>query len=560
MALSGNNVYVTWTESYPYYSGSTIVCCMASIFLKASLDNGSSWNNRLTLSDSARDAIHQKIAASENNVYVVWRNMMPTGSPGIVFRASNDNGASFSDIINLHPDNNGADYPEIAASGNNVYVVWQTLGTAGDIFFARSTNGGASFETPIQMGDIWGEATYAKVIVEGSNVYVAWSERTTQENLDVYFRASNDYGATFGSVINLSNNPAHAYDVEIAASGNDVYAIWRDFTPGNPDIFFKASNDNGTTFGSTINLSNTAGWSANSRIVASEDNVYVVWDDPVRRTIDDVTIETSDIFFSVSNNNGATFTPTNLSDNLSTSQLPEISVSGENVYVIWRDGYRNTPEDVPIGTGLLLRASDNAGVTFDPALQIGGNASLSWPELATSGAYIHVVRFVEIEVVEDGRTKIKEYVVYLRSPPGYADNSPIPPDPVPPFANPPPPSNSPSTALEVTVDVKPYSSLNTVNCNTLKGGVPVGILSEDGFDAQDIDVSTLELEGISAQKYALKDLDGDGDLDGVARFKKADLCESSEILSSGLSIRMTLTGLTDDDKQFEGGDIIRFRR
>ena len=43
---------------------------------------------------------------------------------------------------------------------------------------------------------------------------------------------------------------------QIAVSGNNVYVIWEDDTPGDFDIFFAASNNNGTSFGTPINLSN----------------------------------------------------------------------------------------------------------------------------------------------------------------------------------------------------------------------------------------------------------------------------------------------------------------
>lgn len=40
---------------------------------------------------------------------------------------------------------------------------------------------------------------------------------------------SQDSGATFGSTINLSNNPASlSYNPQIVASGENVYIVWED--------------------------------------------------------------------------------------------------------------------------------------------------------------------------------------------------------------------------------------------------------------------------------------------------------------------------------------------
>ena len=67
---------------------------------------------------------------------------------------------------------------------------------------------------------------------------------------------------------------------QIATSGNNVYVTWQDDTPaGNSDIFFAASNNNGTSFGTPINLSNNAGVSSFPQIATSGNNVYVTWDD-----------------------------------------------------------------------------------------------------------------------------------------------------------------------------------------------------------------------------------------------------------------------------------------
>ena len=96
------------------------------------------------------------------------------------------------------------------------------------------------------------------------------------------------------------------------------------------DIFFAASNNNGTSFGTPINLSNNTGISLNPQIAAIGNNVYVTWDDDPHFWLHD------DIFFAASNNNGTSFgTPINLSNNTGDSSEPQIAVSGNNVYVTW---------------------------------------------------------------------------------------------------------------------------------------------------------------------------------------------------------------------------------
>ena len=128
----------------------------------------------------------------------------------------------------------------------------------------------------------------------------------------------------------MSNNAGNSFEPQIAASGNNVYVTWQDDTPGNNDIFFAVSNNNGTSFGTPINLSNNAGNSFNPQIATSGNNVYVTWQDNTPGNFD--------IFFAVSNNNGQTFiTRINFSNTLGTSSDPQIASSGNNVYVTWED-------------------------------------------------------------------------------------------------------------------------------------------------------------------------------------------------------------------------------
>ena len=94
----------------------------------------------------------------------------------------------------------------------------------------------------------------------------------------------------------MSNNTGNSFNPQIATSGNNVYVTWYDATPGNNDIFFAASNNNGTSFGTPINISNNTGSSFNPQIATSGNNVYVTWQDDTPGNFD--------IFFAASNNNG----------------------------------------------------------------------------------------------------------------------------------------------------------------------------------------------------------------------------------------------------------------
>ncbi len=92
------------------------------------------------------------------------------------------------------------------------------------------------------------------VVTTDGNVYVTWWSNKTG-NDEVLFRASNDNGLTFGDKINLSNTTtSESADAEIAADGDMVYVTWweRNSTANEPVL--RISNDAGQTFGPILNL------------------------------------------------------------------------------------------------------------------------------------------------------------------------------------------------------------------------------------------------------------------------------------------------------------------
>ena len=94
----------------------------------------------------------------------------------------------------------------------------------------------------------------APIATSDNNVYITWwSNRTGNE--EVMFRASTDNGATFGDKINLSNTTeADSDDANIAASGNSVYVTWWERNETSDTAVARVSNDNGATFGQMLML------------------------------------------------------------------------------------------------------------------------------------------------------------------------------------------------------------------------------------------------------------------------------------------------------------------
>jgi hypothetical protein len=79
---------------------------------------------------------------------------------------------------------------------------------------------------------------------------------------EIFYKRSTDGALTFGRTIALSNDELSSVNPTIAVSGDTVYVAWDSIAPGPPlpgresDLMYRRSFDGGSTFGSTINLSN----------------------------------------------------------------------------------------------------------------------------------------------------------------------------------------------------------------------------------------------------------------------------------------------------------------
>ncbi len=94
----------------------------------------------------------------------------------------------------------------MATSGNNVYVAWWSNKTGNDeVMFKASTDDGKTFSNKMNLSNSpKSDSQDAEIAAAGSNVYVSWWERNATSNEPV-MRVSNDNGKTFGEIMMLSS-------------------------------------------------------------------------------------------------------------------------------------------------------------------------------------------------------------------------------------------------------------------------------------------------------------------------------------------------------------------
>jgi hypothetical protein len=238
-----SDFYVVWTD-YDEEGNK-------HLYLKRSIDFGETFEDAITIRTVPADIVggidDPKVIASNDKVYVVWRdNNTPAHNFAIFFRAITDYGRNIQDTITLSYLSRDSDSPRIAVYENNVYVAWEDHTDPGnpEIFLRASNDGGRTFSEAINLSNSDGESRQPEIAASHNNVYVVWREQTNA-NADILLAFSTNNGSNFRT-INLSDDPGYSSSPQIVAeqSAGRTYVVWEDATPGNFDIFFRVITDN----------------------------------------------------------------------------------------------------------------------------------------------------------------------------------------------------------------------------------------------------------------------------------------------------------------------------
>jgi hypothetical protein len=195
------------------------------------------------------------------------------------FDNTNQKKLEFRDTINLTNNERDSVYGQISASNDNVYVVWQESipGTDVrnyDILFKRSTDNGSTFDQEINLSNNTGFSEHPQITSGADYVHIIWVDDTNGDK-QIYFKKSNDNGNAFGEVIKLSNNnSSSSFNQDIAAFGNNIYAVWLEKAFSGPYyVMLATSKDGGNSFQGPVSLSENASAKSYPKISAFNDHV-----------------------------------------------------------------------------------------------------------------------------------------------------------------------------------------------------------------------------------------------------------------------------------------------
>ncbi|MDE1839039.1 MAG: exo-alpha-sialidase [Thaumarchaeota archaeon] len=372
MASVGNNVYVLYQQNSD--NGANY-----HVFFRKSHDAGQSFGSIIRLDNTTGNS--PLVAASGNNVYVTWLDSFPGYPPSkALFAKSMDGGETFAapTVLDSDPSTSYV-VTQLVADKSHVYAVIAGEGEKppynSGVYLRTSQDNGTTFGDKVELLQVSGNPLALDVSMQkiGDTIYVAGEDEISCSanpnvcNYDIFLRKSTDDGTTFGNMVNITTavNPV---DLHMYTANNNVYIVWDQLVGESVNLFLAKSNDGGSSFSTPEIIGQKSGESSSPHLMASGKDLYVIWKydnaNIVNNGIGFGPRPTSGIFLIQSHDGGNTISePLDVSGPVGTSYWSNIAASGNNVFVSWGTKFGDK-EDV------FIRKSPDNGTIFDDAVKL----------------------------------------------------------------------------------------------------------------------------------------------------------------------------------------------
>jgi hypothetical protein len=337
------------------------------------------------------------VAADGDNVHVVWfSDSLTSGRYDVFYKRSTNAGGGWNAII--RPDTNTANqyFPAVAASGVNVYVVWQDYrDPQGEIYLRRSTDNGTSFTEGEQLlSALDGYMSEApSVAARGKYVWVVWDDSVGNGKYEIRYARSNNYGVT-GSWTSgqVSSSGYKACYPSVAVVSNDAadtaHIVWQDNRDGSDRsaIYYDRYNALSQKGNTILSTSTANRYSLGPCVAAVHDSVFVAWTD------NNATVPPSriwNVWNDRSTNGGTTWIAAAAftSNTCTYTELPNVAASGSKVRVVWDDDLAGASN-----FEIKYRQSTDKGLNWRDTTQLTNATGYSdYPSVAYGNNVVHVV-------------------------------------------------------------------------------------------------------------------------------------------------------------------------
>jgi hypothetical protein len=326
VSSSSENIYIVWQESVGNYGTRNY-----DIFFKKSNDSGETFGSPINLSNNTGFSEHPQIASVGNIIYIVWVDDS-SGEREIMFCKSSDSGKTFSNSAIVSQNSIGPYHVELAAEGQSVYIVWNSVDKEmrNIILLSKSDDAGKTFSELREIG-IGDMETFPKIAADADEYFITWDKENDKDTEILFIKGHKNYDK-INSVTNLSKLNDEGIDggeTQVAANADHVLVAWTSNMPvDKKHVYVSSSINNGNDFGNSVHVSSIN--SSNVENIINDGNSYLVWQDNLYGS--------QDIFLTKSNMNGTSIDRAiDVSNNTGISECPSITVSRNGIHMVWED-------------------------------------------------------------------------------------------------------------------------------------------------------------------------------------------------------------------------------
>ena len=304
---------------------------------------------------------------STTGIHVVWSDDT-AGNSEIYYKQSTDNGSTWSPLQRLTWNPGGSYSPAICAdSAGGIHIFWfdDSISNS-EIYHKSSFDGGNTWSVTTRFTWNSGESVWPSAASDSSGgIYTVWAD-DSPGNSEIYYKQSTDNGSTWSALNRLTWNSGGSYTPVLTAHFvYGIHIIWADDSPGNREIYYKQTLDKGGTWSIPKRLTWNSGTSESASIAMdASGRIYVFWDDDSSGN--------REIYYKQSSDSGTTWSALGrLTWNPEWSGSPTAKADNLNgIHVIWQDETSGNFE-------IYYKNSMNSGATWSSLYRITWNSGWS---------------------------------------------------------------------------------------------------------------------------------------------------------------------------------------
>ncbi len=332
---------------------------------------------------TARSLLPRIAADSFGFLHIVWIEWT-AALPEIYYKKSTDGGATWGTSKRLTWTSGSSLGPTLAVDpSGHLHAVWDdsTPGNE-EVYYKKSTDGGDTWSTAKRLTSTSGNSSEASLVADPSgHLHVAWYD-STPGNEEVYYKKSTDGGNTWSTAKRLTWNSGSSRRPVLAVDpSGHLHVVWYDSTPGNWQVYYKKSTNEGSTWTESKRLTWSSGFASDPALaIDPSGHLHVVWYDSAPGHFE--------IYYKMSTDEGASWAASKrLTWTSDDSLWPVIGVDSSGyLHVVWQD---LTPGNYEV----YYKKSTDGGATWTTSQRLTWTSGASWfPTMASdSSDYVHVV-------------------------------------------------------------------------------------------------------------------------------------------------------------------------